>query len=320
MSVAKWRRLDLWQTNRKVKPDTLMRFRYAKNARNGMEFDEYNALRRVLKGDGISYYGIGHLSEDKVNITDIKPLQPLTHGNILIVGGKPSNFDEELRTHPRVIMWDSQHEHWTDKDLPQNTRAVFITRFIGHAAFGKILSEARKKQITIFNPTGTGMIIRQVRELLDIDKVKAPIQVHVSEPTIQKVETVPQADTKVQKPGGAKLHVFLPYIDFDKGNTENAKILLPKAKELGVQTTFGSLAQFVSTQRAKKSGRKTIRVSTRPERPVRIHKHVDVAVEMLDNMVKELQDMRDYLVATTEENKSLKLKLEKFRQFLKEVE
>ena len=54
-----------------------MRFRYARTALKGVR--------------------------SEMNMTEYKPLQPLPFGNILIVGGKASNFDDELKTHPRVI-------------------------------------------------------------------------------------------------------------------------------------------------------------------------------------------------------------------------
>ncbi len=241
-------------------------------------------------------------------ITDIKPLQPLPHGNILIVGAKASNFDEELRTHPRVILWSSQNEHWTDKDLPTNVRAVFITRWIGHAAFAKLLSEARKRQITMFNPEGTGMIARQVRELLDIHREKSEAEIVEPKPEQQPKQEEPMAQ---KKPKYNKLLPLHQFVDLSKGNLENARFLMPKAKELGIDTTLGSLSQLVSGMR-----RKQPKVS-RTKTPT-THRHVDVVVEMLDGMINELKDMRAFLIATVEENKALKVRVERFRKALEE--
>jgi hypothetical protein len=237
-----------------------------------------------------------------MNLTDVKPLQKLTHGSVLIVGGKASNFDDEIRTHPRIIMWDSQNQHWDGKELPQNVRAVFITRFIGHVAFGKILASARKRQLTIFNPEGTGMIVRQVRELLGLAK---PTTVEIK-PTM--VQTTPSTPSKNPL---KKLHVLMPFIDFSKNNVENSKILMAKAVELGITSTPASLANFVGVERRKHVGavRKTLVTRT-------VKAKLDVSVEILDNVIKELQDMRDYVVAVTKENEVLKSRIEKFKKVL----
>lgn len=218
--------------------------------------------------------------------TIVKPLQPLSGGVVLIVGVKPSNLDEEIKTHPRVVIWDSQQEHWTDKDMPANTRAVFMTRFLSHSAFGKITAEARKRNINIFNPEGTGLIARQVKELLSIGpKVEKPKYVH------------------------GKLTQLIPHIDFSLNNIDNARQLHIKAKELNIETTEASLAQLVAVQRRKRGGTAV---------PKSIQAKVDVAVEMLDSAIKDMQDMRAFLIATVEENKVLKAKLDGFKKLLGE--
>lgn len=221
-------------------------------------------------------------------MTEGKPLQPLTNGgSVLIVGVKSSNLNDEIRTHPRVILWDSQQEHWTNKDIPSNVRAIFMTRFIGHAQFEKILTEARKKQLTIFNPEGTGMITKQVRELLALYPKDEPV------------------DKPVQVKG--KLQVLHQFIDFSKTNTENGKILMAKANEMGITTTLHSLEIMTGNLRRKQHGTAV---------PRSIQSKLDVSVEILDNMIRELKDMRDFLVATTEENKTLRAKMENFKKLM----
>lgn len=286
---------------------------------------EAEAFRRLSGGEGIQYYGLDdHYPtwESDMNMNDIKPLQPLQYGNVLIVGAKASNFDDEIKTHPRVILWSSQNEHWQGKNLPDNVRAVFITRWIGHAAFKVIMSEARKKKITIFNPEGTGLIARQVKELLDLQSAPRIVMganahkpIEMTEVKVKEKETIV---TKVEKKldPRSKLHALIPFIDYSRTNTQNADALLEgKAKELGITSTRGSLSNFVGKIR----GRKPQITARKPDTTThRVHKYVDVSVQILDNMVKELQDMRDFLVATTEENKNLKSKLEKFRKMIEE--
>lgn len=239
-----------------------------------------------------------------MNLNDVRPLQPLDYGNILIVGVKASNFDEEIRTHPRVIMWDSQNEHWTDKNLPQNVRAVFFTRFIGHAAFKNILQEARKKHISIFNPEGTGIIARQVKELLatpkSVETLSHFLEKETKEMTIEPV-----------KKQMNKLKPLIQHIDPNKSHRDNARQLLQVANAAGIQTTYASLCQFVGVE-----AKKRIKSLPTTDRPPSADNKLDVSVHILDGMIKELKDMREFLVATTKENQTLKAKLANFKKML----
>lgn len=236
-----------------------------------------------------------------MNLNDVKPLQPLSYGNILIVGAKSSNFDDEIRTHPRIILWDNQQKHWTDKDLPSNVRAVFVTRFVGHSEFSKIHAECRKRQLTMFNPEGTGMIAKQVKELLAM-------------PTLSQFlgkETMTQTVETTKKPQFGKLKALILFIDHAKSHTANARFLMGKAGELGIQTTQISLAQFVGTYVRKL--KKPVHVTNKRITEV---KKLDVSVEILDNMIKELTDMREFLLATVKENRELKMRVETLKKVL----
>lgn len=240
-------------------------------------------------------------------MTDMKPLKPLPHGNVLIVGTKSSNFDDEIRTHPRVIMWDGLHENWKGKSIPENVQAIFFTRFISHNAWGMIVSEARKKHLTVFNPLGTGRIAWQVRHLLAIPKAVHPVHTLTNEALTEKVEMV---TTKLIGQHG-KLKAFIPHIDLNINNRANAKMLLAKSKEMGIETTHDSLANFVGAYRRKLG----VSLRTMPVKQVtKTEKGLDAAVQMLDNAIKELKDMREFLVATTNENKSLKMRLGKLKE------
>jgi hypothetical protein len=90
-----------------------------------------------------------------------------------------------------------------------------------------------------------------------------------------------------------------------------------KAQELGISTTFGSLSIFVSKHR-----KKSIPTHVRHARSVRpvspSSPNNDVAVEMLDHLIKEMQDLRSYYISTVRENSNLKSKLAKFRKLVAE--
>lgn len=245
-----------------------------------------------------------------MDMNNVKPLHPLSHGNVLIVGVKSSNLTDEIREHPRVVIWDSQQQHWTNKEMPQNTQAVFMTRFVSHNTSTMLLKQARKRRITIFNPEGTGLIVKQVKELLNMND--EPATEPITENTPKEEETIMTPKKKLGQFN--KLKALIPFIDFSKTNSQNAAILLEKCKEIGITSTFNSLANYVGTQR---------RGARAPQGKIKTPKKVevsgmDVSVEILDGIIKELQDMRAFLIATTEENQRLKAKVNKFKQFFDE--
>lgn len=262
---------------------------------------------------------------------EVKPLHPISDGIVLVVGVKASNIDQELRDHPRVIIWDNQSEHWMTKEIPSNTRAVFVTRFISHSNFSSIMKQARKRRITMFNPEGTGMIMKQVRELLDI-RPKVPVEFTVNyKPgtpidemsTNGDKEMIPMTPNKKHTGGKItkKLDVFIPFIDWNKSNADNARALLEKAKELNVETTLGSLNQFVMIQRRRQHAPKS--PSPQAKRYEKLISRMkkeqsDVSVQMFDNAIRELRDMRQLFIDTMKENKSLRARLNKFRTFFDE--
>lgn len=241
-------------------------------------------------------------------------LQPLNGGVIVLVGVKASNLDEEIRTHPRVVMWDSQQQHWTDKELPANTRAVFCTRFIGHDSFHKIMSQVRKRHITMFRPEGTGMIVKQVKELLGLNKPE-PVMVEITKGNFAEETKEPETIMPEKKYG--KLVPLYQFIDFSKNNAENARSLLAKAQEMNISTTHASLVNLVKTKREKRNLPSFPRGKrTELNRVTKSVKEVDVSVTLLDGVIKELTDVRDYLVKTVDENRKLKTRIDKFKQMI----
>jgi hypothetical protein len=244
----------------------------------------------------------------RLAVTEPKPLQRLTHGSILIVGVKASNFDEELRTHPRVIMWDNQNEHWIGKDLPQNVHAVFMTRFISHVASTKILAEVRKKHMTIFNPEGTGMIAKQVRELLGLPQ-KSTIE-EVQEPAMQPPTPAPAH-------GRSKLNSLMQFHDPNKIIAENARFMYEKAQEQGIKTTIGSLTNKIRVMRGKTVKRPSVEAAVAPKS---LQSNFDTSIEFFDNTVKDMQALRAHYTATVKENEILKARLEKFKKALEGVD
>lgn len=247
----------------------------------------------------------------------MNPLHLLTHGSILIVGAKASNFSDEIKNNPRVAMWDSESKNPGERDLPVNTRAIFFTRWCGHSNFASVMKEARKRRITVFTPQGTGVIAKQVKELLgmngtEVTKVEAP---HL---TVEYPETLVEAKTKM--PYKNKLKPLIQFLDVNKTDAQNGAVLLAKAQELGIQTTIKSLTVFSSREKRKIRGivgpvykRTPI---TRTPKTLPKYERVDVTIEIFDGIIKEMTDMREFLVKTVEENATLKARIAKFKQFM----
>lgn len=225
----------------------------------------------------------------------------------------------ELRDNPRVILWESQDEKWAGKNLPENVRAIFTTRWIGHATFRTIMLEARKKKITIFPCEGTGQIVKMITELIT---VPSPV-----------VTTIENGVNMSSERG--KLIPLVAYIDPAKSAKENTQILVDKAKELNIDTTAASVANLVwrkTTVANRKTEKKEEVVENIKKELVEKPKSetrtvtsptLDATVEMLDSMIQrmtdmrqEMVDMRDFLVAVTEENANLKKRIERFKKYL----
>jgi len=256
-------------------------------------------------------------------VSEPKPLQPMSSGHIVIIG-VPNGFDEQIRTHPRVVLWSEGKEHWTDKDLPANTKAVFLGRFLGHKPASKIIAEARKRRIVIFNSNGTGMIAKQVRELLGMPPTK-PVNAY-SEPVVAEPVEIPvpapTPEPEPVKPSRGKLVALLPFIDLTVGSAENGRRLWEKAKELGIDTTLASVTQMVIVQRRKAGGpRPTEPVVRQPQAP-KVERtevpsqEIDASVEMFDTLIQGMRDMREFLVATVDENSRLKQRIAAFKKVL----
>lgn len=72
--------------------------------------------------------------------------------DVLVVGGKPSNFDQELRENPRLIFWDSTNNDWKRKGVvPDKVRLILFTRFHNTAARERIRRQAKARKILVVN-------------------------------------------------------------------------------------------------------------------------------------------------------------------------
>jgi hypothetical protein len=224
------------------------------------------------------------VSEDKI---------ALGKGDVVAVIYGNTGWVKEYQNHPSVIMLDGKaRDSNLQTRIPQNTRAIIFTEGLENLNHAWVMSYCRSKQIPYFLRKGNQAVYDLLKSVLpNGDDVK---------PTSEEVK-----DAMVR----GKLVPLIPFIDFTKSNAENSKILNRKAKEMQISSTEASLAQFVAIQRRKLSGT-AIPKSARPK--------LDLSVELLDDMIKGLGDMRDFLIATCEENRLLRAKVERFKKVMED--
>lgn len=272
----------------------------------------------------------------------------LNGGRVLIVGGMNKSWSS-YRQVPQFEFWSGDqkeiHRALRDREIPANCKAVVISRFISHSELNRVLSQARKRGIVIFANKADGEVANILDEMTLHLKNGATMTVQEGErkTPVDSVDTrqLPEATSSMlnlptPKNPNAKLHALIPFVDFNKSNAENARLLLQgKAKELGLKTTEASIAQYVRVLRGRLNAPKSPAVQAQRNRgnqytkrriesaPIAviqkvtdkiIEKKVDLTVKMLDGMIADLQGMRDFLISVTDENNTLKAKLAKLKE------
>lgn len=175
--------------------------------------------------------------------------------------------------------------------FPPNTKVVILTEGISAYHYTWATSFARRKNIPFVSRKTTQAVYELLKGYFT---------------TTQQIVTQEDAKDSMIK---GKLKELIPHIDFTKSNSDTARDLLKLAAEKGIATTFGSMTQLVAVQR-RKQGQGDI--------PKSLRSKLDISVEMLDEAIQGLTDMREYLIATVEENRMLKVKLDRFRKAMEE--
>ena len=216
----------------------------------------------------------------------------LSGGGLIVVAfGNPVTI-KEYENHSSA-KWLKTTEITKDdlpNHIPVNTRLIIMNEGVPHYHYLWLTQQAQKMKIVWLWRKSSNAIYEILKEHCSV----------IQKATIEEVK-------ETQAKG--RLASLLPFVDWTKSNAENARELMNKALELGIKTTEGSLQQFVSIKR-RELGQSGIVKSIRSK--------LDVSVDMLDSMIKELSDMRDFLIETVEENKILKRKVEKFRSVMEE--
>jgi hypothetical protein len=217
----------------------------------------------------------------------------------VVVGGSSKSW-KEYREHPQLVFWTGDQKevqrHVANKGFPANTKILIVSRFISHTESDLVMATGRGLNIPImFNKTD-----EEISNLLY---------------TLVGPATAPKTaeEIAVKKSMGRKspIKFILPQIDWAKSNLDNAKTLMPIIKAAGVTMSEVHVTQFISRQRSKGKGVHAVPKSLRAQ--------LDVTVDMLDGIVKDITGMRDYLIELTEENRMLKSKVEKWKSAFEQL-
>ena len=108
--------------------------------------------------------------------TDVAALLE-TGGVAVVVGGRPSNFPESMRRHPRFVFFDSTDpKAMHGKSLPSNARVVMmIPRFLGHHDTDRYKREAKRRGIQCLMLTTTGDIKDNLERVLDHEATRKQV-------------------------------------------------------------------------------------------------------------------------------------------------
>lgn len=262
-------------------------------------------------------------------------------GTVLVVGGWNKAW-QSFRGNPRIIFWTGDQNEIARtvrrQSIPQNCKAVIVSRFISHTELGLILQDVRKRRLTLFPNKSDGEVTDLLSNMLSyVEEVEGNQFVVSSEPVTeepspQEPETVIQETTEeipVTKKKPVKkgeLNKLIPFVNWEETNYANARALIKVARtDFDIQTTEDSLAQFIRVQRHK-LGKKNVgsRGTTRTTNVVKLvqpaprkgNEDVDVTVKMFDELISDLSEIRNFLVKVTEENAQLKAEHEKIAPLL----
>lgn len=217
----------------------------------------------------------------------------LKDGEVVAVVYGNTGRVKEYENHSSFVMLDgkTRDTNLSTKIPPKVTKAIVVTEGIEHMNYAWIMSFCRTNSVPYLLRKSNQAVYETLKSML---------------PT-NGSDHKPSNEDVAREIVHGKLNPLIPLIDFTKSNAENAKALMIEAHKRQIKTTLGSMTQFVSNQRRKRSGT-ALPKSARPK--------LDVSVELLDSMIKELEDMREFLIATVEENRLLKDKYEKFKKLM----
>lgn len=215
----------------------------------------------------------------------------LNNGGIAVVLTAGVGFVQDYAKDARVKFIDCLNTPGAqlESEVPANTKIIIYYVKVPHYHSMWAVSYCKRKGIPYISRDNANAIDQYLKSITKTDKPE-----------------VTQEEAEETRTKG-KLNALIPFIDLTRSNAENGKALFRKAMELNIKTTLGSVIQLVAKHRNQTRGG-TVPKSARPK--------LDVSVEMLDDAIKGLTDMREFLIATVEENRLLKARYDKLKKAL----
>lgn len=248
-------------------------------------------------------------------------------GTLLVVGGRSTNFDDQLRQHPRVTFWDSTDpKSDARRDPPDNTKVIICTRFIGHHTFHKLQRYAEKKRILMMPGLGGTGEIKEVIQmaLATADPTPPPPPPPTSTiVTTPKMFAEPRADptpTTPQRRGTLK-DFIAQHANFSAPSApEEARRLRVLADAAGVSSTPASMIQAFYLLRREHSGLPST-VKTTPAKPVvtapaPVVSHVESALRLIDDVGTGLALLREAVLKVQQDEAQMQATMTALRGFL----
>lgn len=204
-------------------------------------------------------------------------------------------FIREFESNPSIQFIDARDSNGTmiAPLVPDNTKVVILTDGISALSLQWAKDFCARKGIPYLARNNYQSVLQTIQSFF-------PRSTETSKPSPEEVKE------GVKK---GKLKPLIPFIDLSKSNGENARALMMVARAKGITTTEASLHQLVAAERKRVQGG-TVPKSARPQ--------LDVMVDMFDEMIKNLGDFREFIIATVEENRELKKKVERFKAALED--
>lgn len=218
----------------------------------------------------------------------------LTAGGKAVVFIGNYGFIREFESSPSVQFIDAKDAtpQMIEPLMPGNTKCIILTDGISILALQYAKDYCERKGIPYLARNNYNSILQTLQSFFK--KTEAP-------------KPAPEEVADGVKKG--KLKPLIQHLDLAKSNGENARSLMIVARGMGITTTEASLHQLAAAERKRVQGG-TVPKSARPQ--------LDVTVDMLDEAIKNLEGMRDFLIEVTEENRMLRKKVERFKLALED--
>lgn len=255
-------------------------------------------------------------------------------GTLLLVGGRSTNFDDTIRQHPRITVWDSTDPATDRKEPPDNTKVIFCTRFIRHTMFHKLQRFAAKRHILMMPGFGgTGEIKEVVHMALAATPPVAtqtappfiPTSTIVNPPTMfSEPSADADADTAApQRKGAVKAFVALHANLSAVPTIDEARRLLALAEADGISTTVATIGQTLYLLRRERDGLPSV-VKTTPTPPTKKApavaapppSNVTEALRLIDETMTGLVLVREAVIKVQADESQMQATMTALRGFL----